>query len=135
VSAEDFAAEAISRALGRRRAAPIESFRPYLRRVLVNLILRHERRIATESRATVRGWSRPAEDEPAGIVVARNEISRALDRLSLDQRAVVVLRYLEDMSLLEVADVLRIPVGTVESRASRAMATLRSVLTEGDRHG
>ena len=130
--AEDFAAEAIIRALRRSRVVPIDRLRPYLRRILVNLISRDHRRKASESLATARGWSRPTEDEPGAVVVARSEISRALDSLSLDQRVVVVLRYLEDMSPVQVADTLRIPLGTVESRTSRAMATLRRVLEEGE---
>jgi RNA polymerase sigma factor (sigma-70 family) len=130
--AEDFAAEAITRALRRSNLVTIDRLRPYLRRTLINLVTRDQRRKATESLATVRGWSRPTVDEPGGIVTERGEISRALDSLSHDQRVVVVLRYLEDMSPAQVAETLRIPLGTVTSRTSRATATLRSLLEEGE---
>ena len=46
------------------------------------------------------------------------------------QRAVIVLRYYEELSEAETAEVLRISVGTVKSQASRALAGLRSRLDE-----
>ena len=49
----------------------------------------------------------------------------SLDQLKADQRAVVVLRYLLGFSMDETAAVLSIPPGTVKSRLSRALATLR----------
>jgi RNA polymerase sigma factor (sigma-70 family) len=133
--AEDFAAEAITRVLHRSSPEPIDRLRAYLRRTLINLVAREQRRNASESLATVRGWSRPSDDEPGGIVTVRSEISRALDALTRDQRVVVVLRYLEDMSPAQVAETLRIPLGTVESRTSRAIVTLRRVLEEGELNG
>jgi RNA polymerase sigma factor (sigma-70 family) len=52
----------------------------------------------------------------------------ALGRLPARQRVVVVLRYQEDLSEAEVARLLRLPVGTVKSTASRALARLREEL-------
>jgi RNA polymerase sigma factor (sigma-70 family) len=59
-----------------------------------------------------------------------------LDRLAPAQREVLVLFFLEDLSLREIAEVLGIPVGTVKSRLHTARGELRSLLehTE-DRHG
>jgi DNA-directed RNA polymerase specialized sigma24 family protein len=59
---------------------------------------------------------------------------------SARQRAVVVLRYQEDLSESEVARLLGLPVGTVKSTASRALARLREELGAGTgelahRHG
>lgn len=55
-------------------------------------------------------------------------VRRALDRLPADQRAVVVLRWLDDLSTRETAEALSIPEGTVMSRLSRAMERLRMEL-------
>jgi len=55
-------------------------------------------------------------------------VRKALDSLPEDQRAVVVLRWLDDLSTRETAEVLTIPEGTVMSRLSRAMDRLRREL-------
>lgn len=56
----------------------------------------------------------------------RPDLARALDSLPVDQRAVVVLRVVHDWSEDDVAYALDIPVGTVKSRLSRALQTLRT---------
>lgn len=55
-------------------------------------------------------------------------VQRGLDALPLEQRAVLVLRDLEDLPQKTVAEILEIPVGTVKSRLFQARATLRRVL-------
>ena len=59
-------------------------------------------------------------------------ITSALQQLSLDHRAVVVLHDLEDLQQKQVAEILSIPVGTVKSRLFKARKNLRRYLeTEG----
>jgi RNA polymerase sigma-70 factor (ECF subfamily) len=64
--------------------------------------------------------------------VTRTEISTdirsALDRLSIEQRHVLELRYFADLELNEIALVTSQPLGTVKSRQHRALQTLRTVL-------
>lgn len=56
----------------------------------------------------------------------RDAVRRALARLSRQQRAVVVLRYAEDLSVEETARLLGCSPGTVKVQAARALATLRA---------
>lgn len=65
---------------------------------------------------------------PSGFAVVddRDDIARQLARLKPIQRAVLVLRYYDDLSEADVARELRMPVGTVKSTCSRALERLRS---------
>lgn len=58
------------------------------------------------------------------------QLSQSLEKLSPASRAVVVLYYLHEMSLGEVAGILEIPVGTVKSRLSYGLKSLRLKLQE-----
>jgi RNA polymerase sigma-70 factor (ECF subfamily) len=60
----------------------------------------------------------------------RPDLARALDALSVEQRAVVVLRVVHDWSEAEVAYALNVPVGTVKSRLSRALQILRNEVVD-----
>ncbi|HLL69740.1 MAG TPA: SigE family RNA polymerase sigma factor [Micromonosporaceae bacterium] len=62
----------------------------------------------------------------AGDFATRDVVRRALARLSRQQRAVVVLRYVEDLSITATADVLGCSEGTVKVQAARALAALRA---------
>lgn len=63
-------------------------------------------------------------------VAERDELMAALRRLSPQQRAVLVLRYYEDQSELEIASCLGIATGSVKAHASRGLARLRQILGE-----
>jgi RNA polymerase sigma factor (sigma-70 family) len=52
----------------------------------------------------------------------------ALGRLPARDRAIVVLRYFEDLSVEQVADVLEVPVSVVKSQTRRSLAKLRELL-------
>ena len=86
------------------------------------------------SRSMIRRWNRPTpiwltqpnETPPRAMVDPT--VDRALDTLSVDQRAVVVCRLLLGLSELQTADALRIRSGTVKSRLSRALDRLHPLL-------
>jgi RNA polymerase sigma factor (sigma-70 family) len=65
------------------------------------------------------------EDHPADSVMWD-----ALAHLPRRQRTVLVLRYYEDLSEAEIAEVLHIAPGTVKSQASKGLASLRAALTD-----
>jgi RNA polymerase sigma-70 factor (sigma-E family) len=98
----------------------------FTRKVLVNLNIdwwrrkwRHEQPVGILPQA-------PEQPDHAGQVADRRAIIAALSTLGRRERAVVVLRYYNDMSEAEVADTLGISIGTVKSQASRALAKLRA---------
>jgi RNA polymerase sigma factor (sigma-70 family) len=63
--------------------------------------------------------------DATGRVVDEDEVQAALRRLPPRQRAVVVLRYFDDLSEAETAQLLGISTGTVKSQTSKALAALR----------
>ena len=69
-----------------------------------------------------------AHGDAFATVVDRDQLERAFRRLSVDQRAVVVLRHYVDLPLDAIAEALDVPTGTVNSRLHRAMDALRAVL-------
>lgn len=73
----------------------------------------------------------PAQHRPEPAAEARDGrqvMQRAIDALPFNQRVVVVLHYLNDLSLQEIADVLNCPLGTVKSRLYYARESLRQQL-------
>ncbi|MGA8258487.1 MAG: SigE family RNA polymerase sigma factor [Nocardioides sp.] len=67
-----------------------------------------------------------AGGDEADRVDVRRDVLAALATLPRGQRAVLVLRYFDDLSEAQTADALGISVGTVKSQASRALAALRT---------
>jgi len=76
----------------------------------------------------------PALDPPADALAVHAErdaeLRRAVARLDSPLRQTVALHYFQDLSLREVAEVLRLPRGTVKSRLNRALDTLRGLLEQ-----
>lgn len=70
--------------------------------------------------------------DPFRAALARDTVGRALSVLSSELRMVVVLRYWGELSLAEIADRLRIPIGTVKSRHHAAIAALRRRITPAE---
>lgn len=73
----------------------------------------------------------PAGD-PGRLAAQRADLARALDSLPPDQRAAVLLVDAEGLDYTAAAEVLGVAAGTIASRLSRARATLRRALDEGD---
>ena len=68
---------------------------------------------------------------PADVVVERDDLAAALDRLPTDQRAAVMLVDAYGLDYADAAEVLGVRAGTIGSRLSRAHASLRTALERG----
>ena len=70
-------------------------------------------------------WDSRAESDFAPAVQTREAVLGALGGLTVRERSVVVLRYSQDISEAETAELLGMAAGTVKSTASRALSKLR----------
>lgn len=103
----------------------------YARKVLVNLRIDRWRRAHREVVTSPDTLPERTTPSHADVVDGQNEVVRVLAQLPLAQRRVVVLRHLLDLSESETARELAISIGTVKSQNARALARLRTLLTEG----
>lgn len=101
------------------------SFEAYVRRTLFTTYVAWYRRRWNAEVPTERLPEQSGADN-AEAAAYRRDIAAALAQLLLGQRAVVVLRYFDDLTEAQTADVLDCSVGTVKSQTSRALASLRS---------
>ncbi len=98
---------------------------PYVRKVLVNTYSSWWRRKWRGEQPTDELPEGPGYDGHAPASDTAHDLWSALGRLPSRQRAVVVLRYFEDLTEAETARVLDCSVGTVKSQASKALTKLR----------
>jgi RNA polymerase sigma-70 factor (ECF subfamily) len=70
----------------------------------------------------------PTSNDAQLAFADRDRIERTLDRLPMEQRAVIVLHYHLGLPLPEVANTLAIPIGTAKSRLSRALEAMRAAM-------
>jgi RNA polymerase sigma-70 factor (sigma-E family) len=137
VEAEDLVQECLL-AVARRwpRVRGMDHPHAYARRVLINLALdgakrrtrrRHE--LVGDDAATVAAVPDESSARRLNAVGVRAELIAALATLPPRQRAVLVLRYFEDLSEAQVAELLGCSVGTVKSTASRGLTRLQAALS------
>ncbi len=110
------------------------NFTTWLARLTRNLLIDHYRRTRQDrSTDSIEGQLPILEEKltatarPDGLVAgreAREQLQSALQKLSPELRETLILRDLEEMDYREIADVLKIPEGTVKSRLNRARAEL-----------
>jgi RNA polymerase sigma-70 factor (sigma-E family) len=97
----------------------------YVRRIVVNEFTSLWRRKWRGEVPTEHLPERARDDDISGTVDERARLVAALAHLPRRQRAVVVLRFYEDLSEEQTATLLGVSVGTVKSSASRALAAMR----------
>jgi len=123
---EDLVQEALLRCLsswGRLDPQGVES---YVRKVMSRLAWkahRHPLRMSSSH-----GHAEPMTADIADASSEQSDLRQALSGLPRQQRVVLVLRYWQDLSEAEIAELLGVRQGTVKSRASRAYAQLREEL-------
>ena len=131
--ADDAAQDAIQRAFGNLgRFDLTRPFGPWLKRIAINCAVDQLRR--TGRLSGLDGQPPPVEEwavhDGADEGLELRAVADAVVALPPAKRVVVVLRYWLDLPFEEIAGVLGVPVGTVASRHSRALADLRGTLSE-----
>jgi RNA polymerase sigma-70 factor (ECF subfamily) len=104
-------------------------FEPWLHRILTHECYAEARR-RTRWSAQIRllPVDGPVESEGLLSISDRDQLERAFRRLTLEQRAVIVFHHYLDLTLVDVAERLGIPLGTAKSRLYYATAALRASL-------
>ena len=131
-AADDLVQDTLERACGKWRLWVAGSnLRAWLFTLMHNLFANQVRRSTSRARAGLQVDLDEVGDELVGQQAAPDvalDLQRCLLRLPEDQRAVLLLVTLEDMSYATVASVLQVPIGTVMSRLSRARSRLRELM-------
>jgi RNA polymerase sigma-70 factor (sigma-E family) len=125
--ARDLLQVAMERAYARRRTIFRDgvSAEPYIRRVIVNAAIDWRRALQRRREEPLDTATAMTLEDGTAVVDDRDLLLRALSGVPARQRAVLVLRYWEELSDAEIAEALNCAVSTVRSQASRALARLR----------
>jgi RNA polymerase sigma-70 factor (sigma-E family) len=131
--ADDLVQDAFVRLAGRfRHRRQPDAFDAYLRRTVVNLFTSHLRRLRLERRELARQRSDRDRDHRDDDLAERDELWTALQTLAPRQRAAIVLRYYEDLSERETADIMRCSLGAAKQLITRGLAALRERIGDED---
>lgn len=129
--ADDLVQDTLERALGRRWLFRLNSnLSAWLYTMLYRLYLNDASRAHRLTMVTEDQVPEAAQAANGGDIGLQLDLRRALAQLSAEQRAVLVLVALEQLSYKEAAAVLGIPVGTVMSRLARAREQVRQLLAD-----
>jgi RNA polymerase sigma-70 factor (sigma-E family) len=131
-AAEDLLQNALARTAARWGRLRHDDPEAYIRTVLYREQVSFWRRRGRRREVAVSAPPDPGYPDPSPYTDLRLSMRQALLRLPPDQRAVLVLRYYEDLTETQVAGILECSVGTVRSRTHRAVTRLRALLPEAD---
>ena len=133
--AQDAAQEALIRLWEHRASVPVDGARPWLMRTTHNLCIDHIRRSRVRSEigdgdviVETRPDAGPGPQRLAESDDLRRLIDDALEALSPDDRAVIVMREVQALPYDEIAAALDVPLGTLKARLHRARERLRTRL-------
>jgi RNA polymerase sigma-70 factor (ECF subfamily) len=130
--AEEVAQDAFVKLLEKwRTVQDYDDIEAWLRTVAVRMMIsRHRRRtVATLGLGRLASGTPTTTAEPSP---SRLDVGAALASLPIGSRAVVLLHHVHDLPVDEVAALLRLPVGTVKSRLSRARAAMAPMLSDAE---
>lgn len=127
-AAEDLVQTALARSLRAWRLRRIDDPRAFVRKVMVNSYASWYRRRRGREWAVAEPAHGSVTEDHASRVDDRDAVWRALQVLPPRQRAVIVLRYYEDLTETEIAVVMGTSAGTVKSQAARGLRRLADVL-------
>lgn len=127
--ADDLVQDALTRLFGVwGRVSDSGNPGPYTRKILVNLYLDHRRRPSRREIPQAQLPDTPDAGSANGVDGDRERLIRALRQVPDGQRAVLVLRYWEDLSIEQTAQILRTSTSNVRSQSSRGLDHLRAAL-------
>jgi RNA polymerase sigma-70 factor (ECF subfamily) len=132
--AEDATQEAFVRAwreLPKLRDA--DRFDAWLRRLVVNACYDEGRRLRRRAEVSLILLDDRSVHDASSAMAESDRVDRAFRRLPLDQRVVLALQHYYDLSHVEIAETLGIPLGTVKSRVRYGVAAMRAQLDADDR--
>jgi RNA polymerase sigma-70 factor (sigma-E family) len=130
--AEDVVSEAFAKVYVQWRKGHVNDVRSYLRRAVANQANSKLRRRYLERREAER---RTGDDRGVRLLddhaAERDVVWQAIQQLPDRQRTAVVLRYYEDLSVEQTAEILGVSTGTVKSQVSRGLAKMQELLSAG----
>lgn len=113
----------------RHKLKEIKYFKTWIVRIVINecySILRKKKRLQTYDDAMQKDNTYLSNYIKEEYI----DLYRAIDQLGQKEKICVILYYLEDYSVAETADILKIPIGTVKSRLNHARKELKGLLDE-----
>lgn len=130
--AEDFVQETFVRLIRQLRRGPVpEKLKPWIYRVAKNLCCDYWRSAESRSNVLISG-TLPDRADPLSSVVdiyerqeTRKELLQALDSLSEAQRAIVILRFFQDLKLQDIAEVMDMSLSAVKSSLYQSLKKLK----------
>lgn len=97
----------------------------WLRRNTINRCIDRSRKKSSQLELAASDWDAPGRTDFEPDIFAYERVREQVACLPDEQRAVVILRFQEDLTPSEIAGTLRLPVNTVKSRLHRALGSLR----------
>jgi RNA polymerase sigma-70 factor, ECF subfamily len=113
------------------RLREVERYEAWAMRIVVNACRDESRR--ARRRVEMRVLPDIEAPDTSAEVIARERLNRGLQRLPLEQRTVLVLHHYAGLSLADIASATGRPIGTVKSRLSYAIASMRGALEADER--